>query len=118
MPAPMPAPVPAPVPAPMPVFAPAPPAPVAALPARAVATRAGSSAPLAAGVGSSAVDLPIDADGRSPLILAVRAGDLARVRALIQQGANRELRDRFGKRAVDYALDAGQGDILEALQPR
>ena len=96
------------------------PAPIAAAPQglSRTDTQMLARADRAARVEPAAVDLPLDADGRTPLMLAVRAGDLARVHALLQQGANRDVRDHFGKRAIDYAYDAQSDEMIEAIRAR
>ena len=55
-------------------------------------------------------DAQQDSDGRSALALAVLRSDLAMVRLLLAQGANRLARDRFGQTPQGYA--AAQADPL------
>jgi ankyrin repeat protein len=52
-----------------------------------------------------------DRDGRTALIHATRAGDLATAQMLVEAGAAITLRDRFSKTALLYAAD-GHREIL------
>lgn len=57
--------------------------------------------------------LPLAAD--SPLISAVRAGDLEEARALIGQGADVNARDADGAAALYYAIKSRDADMVELL---
>lgn len=57
----------------------------------------------------------IDGEGVTPLILAAFKGHLEIARLLLAHGADAELRDRWGRRALDYALRRGQDDPIAQL---
>jgi ankyrin repeat protein len=59
----------------------------------------------------AAVDA-MDADRRTPLILAARLGDLDTVRLLVEAEAFVMARDRFHKSALFYAVEANRRDIV------
>jgi ankyrin repeat protein len=52
-----------------------------------------------------------DSDRRTPLIYAARLGDLETIRLLVEAEAYVMTRDRFGKSALFYAVEAGRRDI-------
>lgn len=54
--------------------------------------------------------------GITPLELAVRLGDLAMVKHLLERGAEINLRNTTGMQAYHAALEEGQPEILEYLQ--
>src|SRR5690606_19655703 len=60
-----------------------------------------------------------DADGRSALAHAVQAEvpSLALVQRIRELGVAAEIVDRAGKRAVDYAAEAGRWSLVAALDP-
>ena len=54
----------------------------------------------------------------TPLHMAVRAGHPAAVKALLDGGASRAARDKYGKTALDYAVDSGNAEISALLRRR
>ena len=61
------------------------------------------------------VDTP-DKDGNTPLMLAAKKGDLARMKALLAQGANVQTRNPRGSNALMFAADGGLPAIELLLQ--
>lgn len=123
------APAPAQAPAvPDPPAAPALRAPSAPAPARAQdntadamsesATAARSQArPEAQGALAREVDVnAVDAQGRTALMRAALQGDTARVRRLLDAGADPGRRDREGRSAADLAREAGHAAVLSILE--
>jgi len=55
---------------------------------------------------------PLDSDRRTPLIHAARVSDLETIRLLVEAGAYVKTRDRFGKSALFYAVEARRRDIV------
>lgn len=58
-----------------------------------------------------------DRDGMTALMLAVKPGNIWRVRKLLEHGASVSLRAKDGRNAIDLARDQSLGDILMLLQP-
>lgn len=56
-----------------------------------------------------------DADGRTALTLAVLRNDAGAVKLLLDRGADRQARDRFGQTPQGYALAAGDPAVLGAF---
>ena len=56
-----------------------------------------------------------DPSGRTPLMAAIRAGDLRAAKLLIQKGAQLEARDRNGRTALHHACAAGFKEITQLL---
>lgn len=57
----------------------------------------------------------IDGEGVTPLILAAFKGHLGLVKLLLDHKARRDLRDQWGRRALDYALRRGPNDPIARL---
>lgn len=57
----------------------------------------------------------INFEGQTPLHKAVLANQTACVQALLQAKAQKNIRDRYGKKAIDYALARGYDAIIELL---
>ena len=49
-------------------------------------------------------------------MMAARSGQTEAVLALLRTGAIRSVRDKRGKTALDFALEHGQTDMLNALR--
>lgn len=82
------------------------------------------SAPNAAGI-DAALDVllsrsravnGVDRHGCTPLHYAAAQGQLGAVRRLLGSGAQRDLRDRGGWRAEDYAVQSGYTDVAQLLR--
>ena len=56
-----------------------------------------------------------DADGTTPLHWAVRAGDLATVKRLLQDGANAKATNRYGVTPLALAAENGDAAVIDAL---
>jgi hypothetical protein len=57
-----------------------------------------------------------DAQGRTELMRAAQQGDIARVRRLLEAGADPLRRDHQGRNAADLAREAGHGAVLPLLE--
>lgn len=55
-------------------------------------------------------------NGRTILHVAAQAGELEMCTYLLENGADKEMKDSEGKRAYDYALEKGREKVLELLQ--
>jgi len=69
----------------------------------------------ATGLPPLSAPVPATWGGTAPRLCSAAAAP-AVARVLLEQGANRELRDRFGQRALDYARDAGADVVAKLLQ--
>ncbi len=56
--------------------------------------------------------------GMTPLMLAASFSDYDMVDFLLKEGANLQVRDRYGMRAIDYAAKMGQKRMKEYLEKR
>ena len=56
-----------------------------------------------------------DKFGRTPIFLASRNGFLDCVQALLQNGADKDIEDRKGKKCLHYATEMGEWNIVKAL---
>ena len=56
-----------------------------------------------------------DKFGRTPIFLASRNGFLDCVQALLQNGADKDIEDRKGKKCLHYASEMGEWNIVKAL---
>jgi uncharacterized protein len=54
--------------------------------------------------------------GQTPLMQAIRAGDLQAVKMLLDAGARLDLRDKAGKTPADYANASGDSAILQMIR--
>jgi hypothetical protein len=54
--------------------------------------------------------------GQTPLMQAIRAGDLQAVNMLLDAGARLDLRDKAGKTPADYANASGDSAILQMIR--
>jgi hypothetical protein len=61
------------------------------------------------------VNEPIDGSGRTLLMVATWQGEVEIVKYLLERGADRARRDRFGHTAGDWARRAHSHEILELL---
>ena len=57
----------------------------------------------------------IDGEGVTPLILAAFKGHGEIARLLVAHGADPDVRDQWGRRALDYALRRGPDDPIAKL---
>ena len=57
----------------------------------------------------------IDGEGVTPLILAAFKGHQEIAELLLDRGADPEIRDQWGRRALDYALKRGEDDAIARL---
>lgn len=67
------------------------------------------------GDGRGAARNPLDAEGQTPLHLAVREGHLECVRWLLYRGAKVDVRDTRGCSALSLAIEAGDAAMLKHL---
>lgn len=59
-----------------------------------------------------------DPQGRTELMRAAMQGDLARVRSLLDAGADPQRRDHQGRNAADLAREAGHDSVLPLLEAK
>lgn len=118
-----PSPPPAPAPASPALRAPGAPAPSAAQDDNADAMAEGAPLPRAQarseapGASAREVDVnAIDAQGRTALMRAALRGDAARVRRLLEAGADPARRDAAGRNAAELAREAGHAEVLAILE--
>ena len=60
----------------------------------------------------------IDGEGVTPLILAAHKNHPAIARLLLDRGAATDRRDKWGRRALDYALRRGEDDAIAVMLRR
>lgn len=57
----------------------------------------------------------LDKDGRNPLMLAAKSGNLEMVRSLLHKGSKALQQDDIGETAVHFAIEAGNDQCLKSL---
>nr|GLL36755.1 ankyrin repeat and protein kinase domain-containing protein 1-like isoform X3 [Ipomoea trifida] len=70
---------------------------------------------LASGGGARA-DVRNGGDGDTPLHIAAASGDEQMVRLLLHKGAEKNIRNKYGKTAYDVAAENGHGRLFDALR--